>query len=152
MTLDTMETAQRLGVALLLGGMLGFERAVHRKAAGVRTHMMVALGSSLLTILSVGLPDLIGRPDADPGRIVAQIVVGVGFLGTGAILRSGASVVGLTTAASLWLASAIGMAVGLGFNSGAVIATLFGLLVLLGEHLTHRFSSQSGDEAQKGSE
>ncbi len=151
MTPDTAETARRLGFALLLGGLLGFERAVHRKAAGIRTHMMVSLGAALFSILSVSLPELIGRPDADPGRIVAQIVVGVGFLGAGAILHSGGAVTGLTTAASLWLASAIGMSVGLGFNSGAVIATLLGLLVLVGEHITDRFT-RGRAERKKGSE
>jgi len=145
MTPDQLAVLKRLLLALLLGGSLGIERGLQRKAAGARTHMMVALGSALLTLLSIRLPVLLARGDIDPGRIAAQIVTGVGFLGAGSILHSGGSVRGLTTAASIWLASAIGMASGAGFYSGAILATLLGLFVLLAEHLHERFGPGGGD-------
>ncbi|MFN8548333.1 MAG: MgtC/SapB family protein [Candidatus Eisenbacteria bacterium] len=146
MTPDQLAVLKRLLLALLLGGSLGIERGLQRKSAGARTHMMVALGSALLTLLSIRLPALLARGDVDPGRIAAQIVTGVGFLGAGSILHSGGSVRGLTTAASIWLASAIGMASGAGFYSGAILATLLGLFVLLAEHLHERFGPRGGSE------
>lgn len=117
--------------------MLGFERELHEREAGLRTHLMVAIGAALFTIVSAyGFADVLGSSGPsvlvrlDPSRIAAQVVTGIGFLGAGAIIRQGIGVRGLTTAASLWVAAAIGMAAGAGYWAGAVIATALGLVVL----------------------
>jgi putative Mg2+ transporter-C (MgtC) family protein len=114
----------RLVVAAALGLAVGFEREIHGHPAGLRTHMLVAVGSGLFTVLSAyGFSD--GSPAApiDPTRIAAQIVSGIGFLGAGAILKDGIVIRGLTTAASLWATSAVGMAAGAGEYVIAAVAT-----------------------------
>lgn len=103
--------AVRLLGAAALGAVVGLEREVHRHPAGMRTHLLVAVGAAGFTVLSLAAFDASG---SDPGRVAAQIVTGVGFLGAGAILKEGATVRGLTTAASLWAVAAIGMATGAG--------------------------------------
>jgi putative Mg2+ transporter-C (MgtC) family protein len=116
----------RLAVAAALGGLIGIEREIREREAGLRTHMLVSVGSALFTIVSAyGFTEFfrVGGIRADPARIAAQIVTGIGFLGAGAIIRMGISVRGLTTAASLWVVAAIGLAAGAGYYSGAVIAT-----------------------------
>ena len=114
--------ATRLIVAAFLGMIVGLERERHEHPAGMRTHLLVALGSAAFTILSV---DVFAGPDGDRGRVAAQIVAGIGFLGAGAILKEGATVRGLTTAASLWTMAAIGMAVGAGaWGVGVVVALI----------------------------
>ena len=118
----------RLLLAAVLGGLIGLERELDEKAAGLRTHMLVSVGSALFTLVSAyGFRDFLVEGGAvvraDPSRIAAQIVTGIGFLGAGVIFRQGLSVRGLTTAASLWLVAAIGMAAGAGFWSAALIAT-----------------------------
>jgi putative Mg2+ transporter-C (MgtC) family protein len=125
----------RLAVAAALGGVIGFERELRDREAGFRTHILVCLGAALFTIVSAyGFEDFLRTGDpvirADPTRIAAQIVTGIGFLGAGAIIRQGLSVRGLTTAATLWVAAAIGIAAGAGYYSGAVIATAITLLAL----------------------
>jgi putative Mg2+ transporter-C (MgtC) family protein len=125
----------RLAVAALLGGAIGLERELDEKAAGLRTHILVAVGSALFTLVSAyGFHDFLTRGGAvvraDPSRIAAQIVTGIGFLGAGVIFRQGATVRGLTTAASLWVAAAVGMAAGAGFWEGAVIAAGVALISL----------------------
>jgi putative Mg2+ transporter-C (MgtC) family protein len=125
----------RLAVAALLGGLVGLERELDEKAAGLRTHMLVASGSALFTLVSAyGFHEFLTRGGAvvraDPSRIAAQIVTGIGFLGAGVIFRQGLSVKGLTTAASLWLVAAVGMAAGAGFWEGSVIATIIALVSL----------------------
>ncbi len=114
----------RLVVAALLGGAIGLERELDEKAAGLRTHILVAAGSALFTIVSAyGFHDFLANGgNVDPTRIAAQIVTGIGFLGAGVIFRQGFTVRGLTTAASLWMVAAIGMAAGAGYWKGAVIA------------------------------
>jgi putative Mg2+ transporter-C (MgtC) family protein len=132
-TLGWGGTLARLAVATALGAVIGLERELDEKAAGLRTHMLVAAGSALFTLVSAyGFSEFIGhdRVSFDPSRIAAQIVTGIGFLGAGVIFRSGFTVRGLTTAASLWLVAAIGMAAGAGFWQGAVLATVFGLVAL----------------------
>ena len=116
----------RLALAAALGGAIGFERELREREAGLRTHLLVCLGSALFTIISAyGFHEFLTSGDAvvrtDPTRIAAQIVTGIGFLGAGAIIRQGISVRGLTTAATLWVAAAIGMAAGAGYYPGAVI-------------------------------
>src|SRR5512133_3006405 len=116
----------RLGLAAGLGGAIGLEREYRRKPAGLRTNMLIALGSALFAILSVELGGGAGSPD----RIAAQVVTGIGFLGAGAILRSGQNVHGLTTAATIWVNAAIGMAAGLGAYSVAAGGATLTLVVL----------------------
>jgi uncharacterized membrane protein YhiD involved in acid resistance len=117
----------KLGVAVVLGGAIGWERERSGRPAGVRTHMLMCLGVTLLSEVSKAF-----APQQDTSRIAAQIVTGVGFLGAGSILRMGVEVRGLTTAASLWSAAAIGMAVsvGGGFYIVAVVATVMALITL----------------------
>src|SRR5438128_11547218 len=109
-----------------LGAAIGVERELRQKAAGLRTNMLIALGSALLTVLSIEIARAGGTPD----RIAAQIVTGVGFLGGGSILRSGRSVHGMTTAATIWVNAAIGMAAGAGLFAAAIITTIITLVVL----------------------
>jgi len=125
----------RLGVAAVLGGAIGFERELRDREAGLRTHMIVCLGAALFTLVSAyGFRDFLASGDpvirADPTRIAAQIVTGIGFLGAGAIIRQGLSIRGLTTAATLWVSAAIGIAAGAGYYSGAVLATAVTLFAL----------------------
>ena len=117
MTISIGEIALRLVVAAALTGLVGLEREWRERAAGLRTHTLVGVGSALFTLVSAyGFNEfLVGNTNVvrtDPTRIAAQIVTGIGFLGAGAILRQGLAIRGLTTAAGLWVAAAIGMAVG----------------------------------------
>jgi putative Mg2+ transporter-C (MgtC) family protein len=119
-----LDLSVRLIVAAVLGLAVGFEREIHGHPAGLRTHMLVAMGSGLFTVLSIhgfGTPSL--ATPIDPTRIAAQIVSGIGFLGAGAILKDGIVIRGLTTAASLWATSAVGMAAGAGEYVIAAVAT-----------------------------
>ena len=100
----------RLGVAVLLGGLIGLEREAHERPAGLRTHVLVCVGSALFTLCSYK----VAGARFDPGRVTAQIVTGIGFLGAGTIIRQGSVVRGLTTAASIWTVAAIGIAVAIG--------------------------------------
>jgi putative Mg2+ transporter-C (MgtC) family protein len=128
-TIGWPEVLLRLFVAAALGGAIGLERELRERQAGLRTHLVVSVGSALFTLVSAyGFHSFDGK--VDPTRIAAQIVSGIGFLGAGAIIRQGLSVRGLTTAASLWLVAAIGMASGAGYWDGALIATLGALLTL----------------------
>jgi len=129
------EIAFRLGLAALLGGAIGVERELRDREAGIRTHLLVSLGSALFTLVSAyGFNEFLVSGDtvvrADPSRIAAQIVTGIGFLGAGAIIRDGLSVRGLTTAATLWTVAAIGMACGAGYYWPAVAATALTILAL----------------------
>ena len=128
---DTTELARlvvRLLAAILIGALIGFERERHASPAGLRTHILVSLGAALFVIV----PAHVGFDDADMSRVVQGLVAGIGFLGAGAILKQDEQfrVRGLTTAASIWLTAAIGIAAGLGQLMTALIAALFGLVVL----------------------
>jgi putative Mg2+ transporter-C (MgtC) family protein len=112
-------------VATVLGGAIGLERELRGKPAGLRTNILICLGSCIFTIISTGLSG------SDPGRIAAQIVTGIGFLGAGAIIHSGIGIHGLTTAAGIWVVASIGMACGAGMYFLAVAAALLTLIVLL---------------------
>lgn len=118
----------RLTIAALLGGILGFEREQQGKAAGVRTHMLVALGSALF----VFVPQQMGVSDADLTRVLQGLVAGIGFLGAGSIIKGhgDSQIQGLTTAASIWLTAAIGMAAGTGREATALLSTLLAYVIL----------------------
>ena len=121
----------RLLLTLLLSGLIGLERQVHRRDAGLRTHILVALGSCLIMLTSLYVFDIYKDQVAlDPVRIAAGVVTGIGFLGAGTIIREPDGVRGLTTAASLWVVAGIGLAVGVGFNKIAIYTTILVLVVL----------------------
>lgn len=119
-----------LVLAAILGGAIGWEREQAHKPAGLRTNILICLGAALLTDLSTTIAAQAPGP-ADPGRIAAQIVTGMGFLGAGSIIQSRGSVTGLTTAATLWVVAAIGMSVGFGADIEAAGATVLVLIVLI---------------------
>lgn len=122
----------RLLAAAVLGSLIGFEREFHGKEAGIRTHALVALGSALFMVVSIMMYETYrGAAQVDPARIAAQVVTGVGFLGAGAIIRSGGGIKGLTTAAGIWVAAAVGLAAGLGYYGAAVSATVMALVILV---------------------
>ena len=121
----------RLLLTLVLSGLIGLERQVHRRDAGLRTHILVALGSCLIMLTSLYVFDIYKDQVAlDPVRIAAGVVTGIGFLGAGTIIREPDGVRGLTTAASLWVVAGIGLAVGVGFNKIAIYTTILVLIVL----------------------
>ncbi|WP_058301560.1 MgtC/SapB family protein [Gorillibacterium timonense] len=131
--ISPLELTIRLLLSLLLGGLIGYERERNNRPAGFRTHILVCLGSTLLMLISVyGFAAFAGVKGVtmDPTRLAAQVIPSIGFLGAGTILRNDFSVTGLTTAASLWVASAIGLAVGAGFYYGAFLVTGMVLLSL----------------------
>jgi putative Mg2+ transporter-C (MgtC) family protein len=141
MELSLQESILRLFLALLLGSVVGMEREFTQQSAGLRTHILVCLGATVFTIVSItdmgqGLTYISADPNTtfrlvrDPARIAAQIVPGIGFIGGGAVLRHGANIRGLTTAASLWMMASIGMLLGVGSYQLAIVATLFSFLVL----------------------
>jgi putative Mg2+ transporter-C (MgtC) family protein len=138
----------RLLMAALLGGVLGYERERHGKAAGVRTHMLVAMGAALFVLV----PQQGGMEVADMSRVIQGIVTGVGFLGAGAIIKRGSEedVQGLTTAAGVWMTAAIGIACGLGRETTAVLSTLLALVVLgLVPKLVDRLPGKTVDRADR---
>jgi putative Mg2+ transporter-C (MgtC) family protein len=142
----------RLIVTALLAGWIGYERERQGRAAGLRTHILVALGSCLVMLTALDMMEaLAGRVTIDPTRMAGQVVSGIGFLGAGTILRSSASILGLTTAASLWVAAGIGLAVGSGFVVGAAMTTVLVLVVLVGlSRWERRFSKGDGGSQQGG--
>jgi len=130
-----LEITERLAVAALLGSLVGFERERLLWAAGIRTHMLVSVGSCLLMIVSAyGFQHILLEPHVvlDPSRVAAQVVSGIGFLGAGAILMRGQVVRGLTTAASIWAVAAVGLAAGGGLYFAAGISTVIILVILAG--------------------
>ncbi len=122
-----LDLSVRMLIAAILGAAIGFEREIHDHPAGMRTHLLVALGAAIFTELSIfgfgAVSGASGGAPVDPTRIAAQVVSGIGFLGAGAIIKYGTSIRGLTTAASLWAAAAIGMAVGAGSWVVALVGT-----------------------------
>jgi putative Mg2+ transporter-C (MgtC) family protein len=153
-TLDWDESLLRLALAAVLGGLIGMERELREREAGLRTHLLVAVGSALFTIVSAYGFDAFLQSgadvvQADPTRIAAQIVTGIGFLGAGAIIRQGFSVRGLTTAATLWVVAAVGLAAGAGYYSAAIITTALVLVALyplriLAFRIVRRFRAEDG--------
>lgn len=130
---NLISSAYKLLLSALLGGIIGYERKRRGQAAGVRTFSLIAMGASLAMILSIYVPqEYLGLKNGDPGRIAAQVVTGIGFLGAGAIIQMKGSVRGLTTAAGIWIVAAIGLAVGVGMYIVAIIATVLILAILVG--------------------
>lgn len=121
----------RFGLSFILSFLVGLERELNNQPAGLRTHVLISIGSTMFMLISLQIPAMFeGRLVSDPARIAAQIVTGIGFLGAGAIIKIGINVKGLTTAANIWVVSSIGMAVGLGYYVPAFIITGVTLITL----------------------
>ncbi|KXS40867.1 MULTISPECIES: MgtC/SapB family protein [unclassified Candidatus Frackibacter] len=136
----------RLLLATLLGGLIGWERESNSRPAGFRTNILVCVGAALIMVVSIGLYHLFqSSRAADPSRIAAQVVSGIGFLGAGTIIREGFSVKGLTTAASLWAVAGVGLAVGAGFYFSAISGTVLIFLTLsILNTIEHNIAQKSG--------
>ena len=121
----------RLLLSVILSGLIGLERQAVRKGAGLRTHILVSLGSCLIMLTSLRVFDIYrGITPIDPGRIAAGVITGIGFLGAGTIIRDREGIRGLTTAASLWVVAGIGLSVGIGFYIASIFTTILALAVL----------------------
>jgi len=136
LTIFDLNICMRVLLALLLGFCIGLERELTNKHAGLRTHILVCLGSCVFTIISIyGFPMMMGEGEGgvvrDTARVAAQIVTGIGFIGAGTVLRHGATVMGLTTASTLWMSASIGMACGAGMYGLAIFASLITVIVLV---------------------
>ena len=151
--MSDIELIERLCLAALLGAILGFEREWRQKNAGLKTNILIAMGSALFTLMSI---DLSVSAGGDATRVASQIVTGIGFLGAGAIMRTGAGIRGLTTAAMIWVNAAIGVACGGGEFRLAIIATGVTLAVLLimtplekalDRHLKNRKANDEGEDS-----
>lgn len=145
--LYTLEIASRVLLSIILAAILGWERQVRKKPAGLRTHMMVSMGAAVFTLLTLELfqTTISNSPQsqADPIRIVEGIVGGIGFLGAGTIIRSRGAVEGVTTAASIWVAGAIGAACGGGYYQIAVITAVFAWLILTVVRLLEKWTGNA---------
>lgn len=142
----------RILLSILFSGIIGVERKIYHKPAGFRTNILVGLGSTILMLITLGALDTYHAVAAvDVTRIAAQVVTGIGFLGAGAIIQGRGSIHGLTTAASIWVVAAIGMAVGLGFYMIALTGTVAALVVLvvLGR-VEYRFEHRRDGDQQEG--
>src|SRR5215471_12437815 len=132
--------ALKLVLAVILGGIIGIERESRDKPAGLRTNVMICIGSTLFMSISTKVAQMLG---GDPTRIAAQIITGIGFLGAGAVLHSHGFVMGLTTAATIWVVAGVGMAIGAGFYGTAIFATVLGIVTLtFMSHLEERLQSR----------
>ncbi len=140
-----MHDALAMVVSTLLGTLIGFERQMGRKPAGLRTHVLVCLGSTMFVLLAPHAMRDFGMNQFDPTRIVHGVVTGVGFLGAGSILRQEGYVHGLTTAASIWMVAAVGVAVGVHAYLLAIVGTVLALVVLEGFRWVERFLSPDSE-------
>lgn len=145
--LSDIEAIQRLGAAMLAGIILGFERERADKPAGIRTYMLVTQGAALFMICALMLSAQVTMFDgtvSDPGRIASTVVQGIGFIAAGVILTTGREIVGLTTAAGLWVATAVGLLIGAGFYPIALVATVITVIALIVlNRIERRFMSRS---------
>ena len=148
--LEMMDVIVKIAITIVLSGIIGAERFLRHKGAGLRTHVLIGVGSALLLLTSYYVSD-IHSYQSDPTRIIAAIVTGVGFLCAGTIIRGGDNaVVGLTTAASMWVVSCIGMAVGAGYYTAAFIATFIVFWVLYGlRSIEKKLETLFPDHAEK---
>lgn len=139
---NSINSIYKLLLSMLLGSVVGYERKRKGQSAGVRTFALIAMGATLAMLLSVYVPqEYLGLKNGDPGRIAAQVVTGVGFLGAGAIIQMKGSVRGLTTAAGIWMVATIGMAVGVGMYWVSIAATALILFILVQlERIEHKVS------------
>jgi putative Mg2+ transporter-C (MgtC) family protein len=145
--MSDVDLLTRLIVAASLGAVIGFERETGHRSAGVRTHALVSVGAALFTVAGAyGFSDIPTSTNVDPARVAAQIASGIGFIGAGAIIRHNESVRGITTAATLWLSGALGMAAGAGFLDGAVAATIIVVVVLIGLRAVKTKARQIGSD------
>jgi putative Mg2+ transporter-C (MgtC) family protein len=129
---NTVGSVYKLVLSMLLGAVVGYERKRKGQSAGVRTFSLISMGATLAMLLSIYVPqEYMGLKNGDPGRIAAQVITGIGFLGAGAIIQMKGSVRGLTTAAGIWMVAIIGMAVGLGMYWLSVVASLLILFILV---------------------
>ena len=142
-----MNDAIAMLISTLLGTVVGFERQMGRKPAGLRTHVLVCLGSTMFVLLAPHAMRDFGMTQFDPTRIVHGVVTGVGFLGAGSILRQEGYVHGLTTAASIWMVAAIGVSVGVHAYSLAVVGTVLALVVLEGFRWVEKFLAGGSERA-----
>lgn len=138
----TISSVFKLILSMVLGSVIGYERRRKGQIAGVRTFSLISMGATLAMILSIYVPqEYLGLKNGDPGRIAAQVLSGIGFLGAGAIIQMKGSVRGLTTAAGIWMVAALGLAVGVGMYIVAIIATALILFILVQlERIEHRVS------------
>lgn len=137
---NTIQALFKLGLSLLLGSVVGFERKRKGQMAGLRTFALISMGATLAMLVSIYVcQEYVGLKNGDPGRIAAQVITGVGFIGAGAIIQMKGSVRGLTTAAGIWMVSTIGLAVGVGMYLLSIAATLLILFILVQlERFEHR--------------
>lgn len=127
---DYIEILIKLLLSIILGGLIGLERERRNRPAGLRTHILVSLGSCLFTISSIEFSKIYGN-GVDPSRVAANIVTGIGFLGAGTIMKEGLTIKGLTTAATIWISSAIGLTCGIGSFIPAILTTIFAFFILI---------------------
>ena len=150
--LSDTEAIQRLGVAMLAGIVLGFERKRADKPAGMRTYMLVTQGAALFMMCAIMLSTQVTMFDgtvSDPGRIASTVVQGIGFIAAGVILTTGREIVGLTTAAGLWVATAVGLLIGAGFYPIALVATVATILGLIIIHRVERLFVSDGEPLER---
>ena len=142
-----LEIAIKIFLAFIAGITIGLNREKHKKIAGVRTQMLICIGSALLASISIHLKDLYYLPETtvriDPARLMAQIVSGIGFIGGGVILKTKQRIIGVTTAATLWVSSAIGIAIGAGFYLPAVLTTILVLSIEPIAHFQYKYGLKS---------
>lgn len=130
----------RLALSVLACGLVGLEREARRQTAGWRTHIVIGLGATLAMLLSIWIPRVVAGGEGDPGRIAAQVVSGMGFLGAGAFIKVGNNVKGMTTAATIWFVAGLGLAIGAGMWQAALVALGLGLAALIAlEPLERKF-------------
>lgn len=137
---NTVSAVYKLCLSMVLGSIVGFERKRKGQSAGLRTFALISMGATLAMLLSIYVPqEYLGLKNGDPGRIAAQVITGIGFLGAGAIIQMKGSVRGLTTAAGIWMVATIGMAVGVGLYVMSIFATALILFILVQlERIEHR--------------
>ena len=142
--------AVRIILSAVLGGLVGLERQIHGRAAGLRTHILVSVGSGLFMLVSILVSSSYGHlGSVDPSRIAAGVVTGIGFLGAGAIIRYESNIKGLTTAASIWAVAAIGLAAGAGLYAPALITTVVVVAVLILSRLEERMELKGDSKTNK---
>jgi len=139
--LNTIEILIRLGLAILIGFVVGFERERHHRPAGIKTHILVCMGATVISLIQIEMiqdvieqvtknPELANVLKTDYGRLAAQVISGIGFLGAGTIMRTKGSIKGLTTAATLWLVACVGIGIGMGYYKISIIATILTMIIL----------------------